>query len=392
MKVMDINEAVKQETEGTLAPLHKVTPLSKYLAMALFVLLPFIGGWIGYMYAPEKVVEVERVVKVETSKQIETVSVSNKAHELPQTTGVETVTTTAPTFFVRDGETFSSSSDSYGVEVIGDVPDGVFEILPIFMESDDSRLITAERFVTLSIDPDTVYQLSIMEMGSGWMHLKRLKDSDAASFRRAIQPEETLESQRYFNPYVLDASQVYYKSILLPGVNPNNFTVEMIDLGDNGGVQYFGNDGGQYYYRDIRIANNDLDSVVVFEHPGESQKTKYVMDAASVYFIGYENIQDYDREAVMLVGAYPSTFNVKEIVLGDQQGTLYLGMSDSAVWADAEKLKLSPPDLLFYYDNTIVSDGQSAYFIPITYRPTPKWICEIEVEDIHVQASWTCGN
>lgn len=39
------------------ANLKKVTPLSKYLAMALFVLLPFVGGYIGYKFAPEKIVE-----------------------------------------------------------------------------------------------------------------------------------------------------------------------------------------------------------------------------------------------------------------------------------------------------------------------------------------------
>lgn len=38
-----------------------VTPLSKYLAMILFILMPFIGGWIGYHYAPEKVVEIEKI-------------------------------------------------------------------------------------------------------------------------------------------------------------------------------------------------------------------------------------------------------------------------------------------------------------------------------------------
>ncbi len=48
-------------------PLHTVTPVSKYLAMALFIIMPFLGGWIGYTYAPEKVVEVERVVEVGTN-------------------------------------------------------------------------------------------------------------------------------------------------------------------------------------------------------------------------------------------------------------------------------------------------------------------------------------
>jgi len=45
--------------------LNKVTPLSKYLALTLFIALPFVGGWIGYNYAPEKVVEIERVVVIE---------------------------------------------------------------------------------------------------------------------------------------------------------------------------------------------------------------------------------------------------------------------------------------------------------------------------------------
>lgn len=51
--------------------LNKVTPLSKYLAMVLFVLLPFIGGWVGYTYAPEKVIEIERVTVVEKMKTLD---------------------------------------------------------------------------------------------------------------------------------------------------------------------------------------------------------------------------------------------------------------------------------------------------------------------------------
>lgn len=58
------NENLEQNevVEAKPSPLHSVTPLSKYLAMALFVALPFLGGWVGYTYAPEKVVEVEKIV------------------------------------------------------------------------------------------------------------------------------------------------------------------------------------------------------------------------------------------------------------------------------------------------------------------------------------------
>lgn len=50
------------EPQSVIAPLKKVTRVSKYLAMALFIILPFLGGYIGYTLAPEKVVEVERAV------------------------------------------------------------------------------------------------------------------------------------------------------------------------------------------------------------------------------------------------------------------------------------------------------------------------------------------
>ncbi|MES2966932.1 MAG: hypothetical protein V4668_04030 [Patescibacteria group bacterium] len=54
-------EPQQNEVESVIAPLKKVTPLSKYLALFLFIILPFVGAYIGYKLAPEKVVEVERV-------------------------------------------------------------------------------------------------------------------------------------------------------------------------------------------------------------------------------------------------------------------------------------------------------------------------------------------
>ena len=50
---------------GRFDSMKRVTPLSKYLAMILFIVVPFIGGWIGYRYAPEKIVEVEKMVPKE---------------------------------------------------------------------------------------------------------------------------------------------------------------------------------------------------------------------------------------------------------------------------------------------------------------------------------------
>lgn len=51
-----------ESKELQINSLSRVTPLSKYLAMVLFILMPFFGGWIGYTYAPEKVIEVEKII------------------------------------------------------------------------------------------------------------------------------------------------------------------------------------------------------------------------------------------------------------------------------------------------------------------------------------------
>ncbi len=48
--------------------LFTVTPFSKYLALGLFVALPFLGGWVGYTYAPVKIVEIEKIVTVENEQ------------------------------------------------------------------------------------------------------------------------------------------------------------------------------------------------------------------------------------------------------------------------------------------------------------------------------------
>lgn len=60
-------ETIKQKDSEMLkiSQLHKVTPLSKYLAMLLLITTPFIGGWIGYNYAPEKVVEKDVFINKE---------------------------------------------------------------------------------------------------------------------------------------------------------------------------------------------------------------------------------------------------------------------------------------------------------------------------------------
>jgi len=85
MEEENLNTEVEQENKNNF---NRVTPLSKYLALALFIILPFLGGWIGYNYASQEVVEVEKVVvkEIETQLDAEEMTFSDEWITLPMCT------------------------------------------------------------------------------------------------------------------------------------------------------------------------------------------------------------------------------------------------------------------------------------------------------------------
>lgn len=71
----------------------KVTPFSKYLAMILFILLPFVGGYVGYRYAPDKVVEMDVIEVSSTTNEPEDMHVKTQS-----TTLDDMISYTSPVF------------------------------------------------------------------------------------------------------------------------------------------------------------------------------------------------------------------------------------------------------------------------------------------------------
>ena len=65
----DLNDAQELQPH----PINQVTTFSKYLALLLFILLPFVGGYIGYVYMPDKVVEIETVIHNTETKPVEVI-------------------------------------------------------------------------------------------------------------------------------------------------------------------------------------------------------------------------------------------------------------------------------------------------------------------------------
>jgi hypothetical protein len=55
---------------NVFTPLTKVTPLSKYLALALFIVLPIITLYLGAQFGPVEYVEVEKVVYRDVEKAV----------------------------------------------------------------------------------------------------------------------------------------------------------------------------------------------------------------------------------------------------------------------------------------------------------------------------------
>ncbi len=76
-----MDELQRQKTNRVFPELHQVSSLSKYFAILLFIALPFVGGWIGYQYAPFKIIEIE------LEQSIRTPSEQNQALESFQSVG-----------------------------------------------------------------------------------------------------------------------------------------------------------------------------------------------------------------------------------------------------------------------------------------------------------------
>lgn len=112
----------QQDTEKWYTPLTRATLLSKYFAMVLFVLLPFIGGWIGYTFAPEKIIEI---------------GVGESAAETEQISQKYLLTVNGSSFEITTSERVKDKTVVYE----SDVP--ILFGLPWFVD-DESQLLTTQ--------------------------------------------------------------------------------------------------------------------------------------------------------------------------------------------------------------------------------------------------------
>lgn len=219
------NNNIEVQVEVQKGPLNCVTPLSKYLAMVLFILTPFIGGWIGYQYAPEKVVEVERVKEVPSRvSKVDSVD-SNK-----QPTDLSVFSGDMESFHVTTSDEYDQLFTKYPTYTIRTVEYG--DVVKVLSGIDSTGTIHDISFVEIASQP----------ISGSWMYYMTYRpNSDAASrlsfaFNTITSEIKQLKTARlYQDTWFFDSKRISPDGLKLASISKNwdenhTRTLYMIDL------------------------------------------------------------------------------------------------------------------------------------------------------------------
>ncbi len=142
-KVMEPENSSEQiDSDDRFTYLNQVTPLSKYLAIALFIVLPFVGGVIGYTLATENLDDVEQFIIGEAKSEQEDVAKSNASQ-------VE---------LLYESQTFT-------INIPGEQPKEYLIDVPYVESSTEKTQVFSERFISSAYGP-TVEQAVISPSGN----------------------------------------------------------------------------------------------------------------------------------------------------------------------------------------------------------------------------------
>jgi hypothetical protein len=202
------------ESQDKFESLKKVTSLSKYLAMLLFIIMPFIGGWIGYTYAPVKIVEIEKIVTVEKIAQIERETVTGFEKYIED--------------IVLAGLTSESESPLEAKKVF--LSEGTLYVLRFTPMGEGLSLTPVTWYNTPPnefryIGGDYINDgTSVIFLGNRFSKPMLVSNADISTFRTiSPTPKNGGVSQDIFG---LDSKAVYYDGKILDGVDPESVNFE----------------------------------------------------------------------------------------------------------------------------------------------------------------------
>lgn len=201
-----------ETNQSVLEPLKKVTPLSKYFALSLFVVLPFVAGWIGYNLAPATdnapIVVSSEEITFDTTEATTSETVNDSNEVIYNTVFVSNWGDTA------DNYKFLENSGS--LYIFHSVPfDGgsILKKIEGVTKFTELNYYKFEHIGASYIKDDTY----VIFAGEGFNTPTLLIEADPASF--------SLSTSTAGQVFGIDNDSVYFRGEHLGGVNPTTMKV-----------------------------------------------------------------------------------------------------------------------------------------------------------------------
>ncbi|MFM2381786.1 MAG: hypothetical protein RLZZ76_553 [Candidatus Parcubacteria bacterium] len=218
-------ELQQNETESIIEPLKKVNSLSKYLALGLFIILPFLGAYVGYTIAPKKVVMTESVLLQKDN--------SNDATKVTNEVGSES--DTLLTDYIADPR---YKTDGKNVYLFDDLEprDDDDTIRRYNLAGADPATFEPSIVKTFPISQGNTFQAWISrDKNNVYYQDKKIEGADSASF--VIDDEVPITKDK-------DDVFLYYKKI--PLADPKTYEV-LFNTGTGARGKVFGKDANNCY-------------------------------------------------------------------------------------------------------------------------------------------------
>lgn len=288
-----------------LAALNQITPLSRSLALVLFIVLPFLGGFIGYNYG---------LLKTLPGYGIQ--SEVPRASSLPIASSSEltTIPTTSRIFLTSDNK---DTFDVIGLYYLSPAEQKVYyPVLSPEFQSEQNEPLTLvqiegvdfDSFEVLAAHPDHYFARDdshvyfvMADPWSGEVAYSTVAEADAASFEPYIVAKFPVPQGNTYKGLVSrDATSVFYREELITGADPITFRMT-----------------------DAVSLNYDVDSVFLWwkvlpqaaartyqllgDTSASGRGVVYGRDARSFY-VDYCAVSEVDVSTVAVVDVFEGTF------------------------------------------------------------------------------------
>ena len=225
MEIKNTEPNSKVSQGGLFNPLTKVTKLSKYLTIFVFIFLPFFSGFVGYQYG-----KVKNTAVVESVSFIQSISTSsdNAIEVQPEVSTTEIALQgdieKIGLYSIVRGEqkvyypTHDNESDSPTT-----TPIKLIEIPGV--DSQTFKVLENESFKFYAQDKNNVYFLE-SNFWSGEVTFKILEGADPETFEAYIVTQFPIsQGNTYQNFYAWDNDFVYYRGNKIKGADPKTFVL-----------------------------------------------------------------------------------------------------------------------------------------------------------------------